>query len=98
MPKYVYPVYETDAWHSLEHRECKGIYTSKQAAVNAIVKNHNIEDEDFYECIDGMETLTPRQRKAEIKRKLRKDFEIGFQTQGYTVNYDIEVWLINDWA
>ena len=42
--QYLYPVYETNAWHSLEHRECKGIYTSKEEAkyVSEIV-GHEVE-------------------------------------------------------
>ena len=36
--------------------------------------------------------------KDEAKEKLRNDLQIPFQTQGYTVNYEIEVWLQNDWA
>ena len=34
----------------------------------------------------------------EAKEQIRQELEIPFQTQGYTVNYDIEVWLVNDWA
>ena len=74
--QYLYPVYETNAWHSLEHRECKGIYTSKEEAIEAIVEHHEIPLEEF----DGL-------TKEEAK-----------ETQGYTVNYDIDVWLQNDWA
>lgn len=42
--QYLYPVYQTNAWHSLEHRECKGIYTSKEEAkyVSEIV-GHEVE-------------------------------------------------------
>ena len=38
--KQVFVVYETDAWHTIANRDCKGIFTSKWSAVNAIVKNH----------------------------------------------------------
>ena len=41
--KQIFVVYETDAWHSTSHRDCAGVFTSKWAAVNAIVKNHRIE-------------------------------------------------------
>jgi hypothetical protein len=41
--------------------------------------------------------LTKKQREAEIKRRLRKDFEDSLQTQGYSVNYEIEVWNVNEW-
>ena len=39
--KYLYPVYQTNAWHSLEHRECKGIYTSKEEGEKALKKIEN---------------------------------------------------------
>ena len=41
--RQIFVVYETDAWHSMNHRKCAGVFTSKWAAVNAIVKNHRIE-------------------------------------------------------
>ena len=95
--KALFPVFETDAWHSTASRDCKGIFTSKTAAVNAIVKNHCIDDHEFFENIHEMIPLTKRQREAEIKRRLRKDFEDAYQTQGYSVNYVIEVWNQNEW-
>ena len=85
--QYLYPVYQTNAWHSLEHRECKGIYTSKEEAIEAIADHHEIPLEEF----DGLTA-------EEAKEQIRQELEIPFQTQGYSVNYDIEVWLVNDWA
>ena len=84
---YVEPVYETDAWHSLNNRECKGIYTSKEEAIEAIVEHHEIPLEEF----DGL-------TEEEAKEKIKQELQIPFQTHGYTVNYEIEVWLQNDWA
>ena len=46
--KQIFVVYETDAWHSTSHRDCAGVFTSKWAAVNAIVKNHRIELDEFF--------------------------------------------------
>ena len=85
--QHLYPVYETNAWHSLAHRECKGIYTSKEEAIEAIAEHHEIPLEEF----DGL-------TKEEAKEQIKKELEIPFQTQGYSVNYVIEVWLVNDWA
>ena len=85
--QYLYPVYQTNAWHSLEHRECKGIYTSKEEAIEAIADHHEIPLE---EC-DGLTA-------EEAKERIKEELQIPFQTQGYSVNYDIEVWLVNDWA
>lgn len=53
--KQIFVVYETDPWHSTSHRECAGVFTSKWAAVNAIVKNHRKELEFAYQT-QGYET------------------------------------------
>ena len=45
--KQVFVVYETDAWHTIANRDCKGIFTSKWSAVNAIVKNREIDLEEI---------------------------------------------------
>ena len=95
--KALFPVFETDSWHSTASRDCKGIFTSKTAAVNAIVKNHCIDDHEFFENIHDMIPLTKRQREAEIKHRLRREFEDSDQTQGYSVNYEIEVLNLNEW-
>ena len=93
----LFTVYETDAWHSTTSKDFKGIFTSRSSAVNAIVKNHCIDDHEFFENIHDMIPLTKRQREAEIKHRLRKDFEDSDQTQGYSVNYEIEVLNLNEW-
>ena len=36
--KQVFVVYETDAWHTIANRDCKGIYTSKRSAINVCLK------------------------------------------------------------
>ena len=46
--RQIFVVYETDAWHSTNNRECAGVFTSKRAAVSAIVKNHRIELDEFF--------------------------------------------------
>ena len=83
----LYPVYETDSWHSLNNRDCKGIYTSKEEASEAIAEHHEIQLEEY----DG-------RTEEEAKERIKEELQIPFQTQGYSVNYDIEVWLVNDWA
>lgn len=95
--RQIFVVYETDALHSLSHRECAGVFTSKWAAVNAIVKNHRIGLEEFFDE-DEIEHTSKRVLEAEARRRLRKELEFAYQTQGYETNYDIEVWLINDWS
>ena len=94
--RQIFVVYETDAWHSVSHRESAGVFTSKRAAVNAIVKNHRIELEDFFDE-DEIEKTSKRVLEAEARRRLRKELEYAYQTQGYETNYEIEVWNINEW-
>ena len=63
--KQIFVVYETDAWHSINHRECAGVFTSKRAAVNAIVKNHRIELDEFFDEADFARNLNmPIRRRA----------------------------------
>ena len=65
--QYLYPVYETDSWHSLSNRDCKGIYTSKEEAVEAIAEHHNIPLDEF----DG---LTAEEAREQIKQELQIPF------------------------
>ena len=94
--KPIFVVYETDAWHSTDHRECTGVFTSKRAAVNAIVKNHRIELDEFF-SEEEIENTSERVLEAEVRRRLRKELEILYQTQGHKTNYEIEVWGMNEW-
>ena len=95
--KQIFVVYETDAWHSTNHRDCKGVFTSKRSAVNAIVKNHCIRLDEFFEG-DELEHTSKKMLVKEAQRILRKELEYAYQTQGYETNYDIEVWNVNDWG
>lgn len=94
--RQIFVVYETDAWHSTSHRKCAGVFTSKWAAVNAIVKNHRIELEEFFDEYE-IEHTSKRVLEAEARSILRKELDFAYQTQGYETNYDIEVWNINEW-
>ena len=85
--KQIFVVYETDAWHSTSHRDCAGV---------AIVKNHRIELDEFFDE-EEIEKTSKRVLEAEVRRRLRKELEFAYQTQGYETNYDIEVWNINEW-
>ena len=94
--RQIFVVYETNAWHELSKRECAGVFTSKRAAVNAIVKNHRIELDEFFDE-DEIEGTSKRVLEAEARRILRKELEFAYQTQGYETNYDIGFWNINEW-
>lgn len=92
-------VYETDAWHSLNTRECAGIYTSKRAAINSIVKNHRIELEDIFEIeTTEMSRTELRKLQKEARSIIGKQLDRYYQTQGYQTNYEIEIWNLNDWG
>ena len=93
--RQVYVVYSTDAWHSFSSRECKGIFTSKRSAVNAIVRNFDIDLDEIFEP-NYIAKKSDRLLRAEAKRIIRGELEVYFQTQGYSTNYDIEVWNVND--
>lgn len=94
--RQIFVVYETDAWHSTCHRNCAGVFTSKWAAVNAIVKNHRIELDEFFDE-EEIRNTSKRVLEAEAKRILRRELEFTYQAQGYETNYDIEVWTFNEW-
>ena len=47
---------------------------------------------------DRLERASRRVLEAEAKRIIRKELEMNYQTQGYSTNYDIEVWNVNDWG
>ena len=88
--RQIFVVYETDAWHSTSHLECAGVFTSKWAAVNAIVKNHRIELDEFF-SEEEIEKTSKRVLEAEARRRLRKELEFAYQPQGYETNCEIEV-------
>lgn len=98
MNKQLFVVYETDQWHSISSRDCKGIFTSKTAAIRAITKHHKIKLDELFDLSD--EEMTPaakKRREKEARELLRKELELCYQTQGYSINYDIEIWLSNNW-
>ena len=68
MMKQIYIVYECDSHHSLQHRDCAGVFTSKRAAVNAIVKNHRIELDEFF-SEEEIEKTSKRVLDAEARRR-----------------------------
>ena len=95
--RQIFVVYETDAWHSTNHWECAGVFTSKWATMNAIVKNQRIELDEFF-SEEEIEKTSKRVLEAEARRKLRKELEFAYQTQDYETNYDIEVWSNTFWG
>ena len=81
--KQIFVVYETDAWHSTSHRECAGVFTSKWVAVNAIVKNHRIELDEFF-SEEEIEKTSKRVLEAEVRRRLRKELEFMYSSRVLT--------------
>ena len=74
--KQVYVVYVTDAWHSFSSRECKGIFTSKRSAVNAIVRNFDIDLDEMFEP-DYIAKKSDRQLRTEAKRIIHGELEVN---------------------
>ena len=81
--KQIFVVYETDAWHSTSHRECAGVFTSKWAAVNAIVKNHRIELDEFFDE-DEIRKTSKRVLEAEVRHY---DIEVWNINEWYLTKY-----------
>ena len=73
--KQIFIVYETDAWHSTSHRECAGVFTSKWAAVNAIVKNHRIELDEFFNE-EEIEKTSKRVLEAKLDADSAKNWSL----------------------
>lgn len=97
MKKQLYIVYETDAWHTVSNRTPMGIFSSKKLAINSIVKCHNIPLEEIISNND-LQELTSKEIHKEMKMVLREELELGLQTQGYSVNYDIVICSQNEWG
>lgn len=96
MSKQLYMVYETDQWHSISSRQCMGVFTSKRTAINAILKHHNIKIDDILDSED--KTAPKKWKEKEVRRILRAELELMYQTQGYPVNYCIEITESNRWT
>lgn len=82
----VFIVWEMDAWNSYSSAVCMGVFSTKEEAVEAIVKHHGIPLEEF----DG---LTEEEANDQIRERLQH----YSQTQGFTTNYQIEERTIDDW-
>ena len=56
-----------------------------------------VTDEDVKNIIKATCTNVKKVFRFVSRRRLRKELEFAYQTQGYETNYDIEVWNINEW-
>lgn len=83
----LYVVYQTDEWHSIDCRRCKGVFESKQEAIAKIVDNHKISPLEW----DDMTA-------DEFKEELASELDSFSQTQGYSTNYEIDEVTLNEWA
>lgn len=92
----VYAVYETDQWLSRSSYEMKGIFSSKERAINTILENHEIYLDDIFD-LDYIKS-TPREELInDAKSVLRRELFQNNQTQGYPINYTIEEINMNEW-
>lgn len=93
--KQVFVVYETDRWLSYDGRVFAGVFSSKKAAIDTILKNHDIDMTEFFDE-EYIEKISEQVLKAEIKRILQKELETYNQTSCYEVNYHIDVVNMNE--
>lgn len=84
--KSVYLVYETDSSHDARTRVLVAAFTTKPAAINAIVKNAWGDYADNY---NGS--------MAETKREIRDSLEQTEQTQHNCVCHEIREMKLNEW-
>lgn len=97
MAKELFNVYETDEHHSTSSYVHRGTFTSKNGAIQAIVKNHDIPRSEFFE-LTGAESKTElAEIDVEVRRLLRNELDLQYQTQGYSVNYVIDIIEQNSW-
>lgn len=97
MAKALFNVYETDEYHSTSSYVHRGTFTSKNGAIQAIVNNHDIPRSEFFE-LTGAESKTKLAKiDVEVRRLLRNELDLQYQTQGYSVNYVIEIIEQNSW-
>lgn len=92
-------VYETDEWHSNHSNRLCGIFTTREAAIEAIAEHHKIPHTEFrcYFDDEEMADCIPDEFIAnEVKSILRDELETNNQTQGFSTNYTIESCTVND--
>ena len=92
----MYVAYECDAWHTTASKEIKGIFSSKEKAIDAILNNHEIHLDEIFDLEDI--NNTPRAELIkDAKTVLRRELFQNNQTQDYEINYGIDVLDVNKW-
>lgn len=94
--RQIFVVYETDAWHSTNHRKVCRCFHKQMGSSECHREEPPHRAEEFFDE-DEIEQTSKRVLEAEAKNILRKELDFAHQTQGYETNYDIEVWNINEW-
>ena len=95
----IYIVYEGDAWLSSSSMTEKGVFDTKDEAINGILDNHQIPVSEFLEDFTSGEILemTNEEKREIAKQAIREQLENIGQTQGYSLNYHIQEYEINKW-
>lgn len=83
-------VYETDSHHDTRSRILRGMYATRSAAINAVVRNA------WEEYVSDSEAYS-RKVTADAKRKIREELEREEQTQCNPVCHEIVETALNEW-
>lgn len=69
--RHLYIVYETDDWGNCDPSKRRGVFTSRRAAVEAIVGHIDIVVGEFF-CSSVVKQYSERSLVASAKRRIRK--------------------------
>lgn len=99
----IYMVYSADAWLSSKSKELKGIFESKEMAINAIInaiKKYSIKEKSdmisrYWEDDENEDDFDSVFQ--DLLEELKDTLEEYNQIQGFETCYMIEVGELNDW-
>ena len=100
----VYLVYETDIWHSVASSELVGVFTSREQAIDAVIRHieedYTIEEKNDIVSQWGCDVEDEDDFDdifQDFLVSIRKELASRGQTQGYTTNYIISCVDLNKW-
>ena len=86
--KTVFLVYEGDQWLSRDSLSLRGSYTTREKAVQSVLRNHRIKPAEVRDSFGS--SSDEMSCREDVNRLLRSELESQDQTQGYSSNYMIE--------
>ena len=88
MAKKAFLVYEGDAWLMKDSLCLQGVYSTREKAIDAILRNHSITAREIRDA-QGYPEDEMRCRE-DVNALLSSDLQRSNQTQCYSTNYKIE--------